>query len=381
MDFSFNEEQNLLRDSVRKFVEKSYSFEQRRALSKSELGFSRDNWRAFAELGWTAIPFCEADGGLGGKAVDTMIVVEELGKGLVLEPYFATVVFAGGLLRRGGDALRAKHLPGLIGGETLAAVAYAEVDSRFDLHNVATTAKREGSGFVLDGKKIGVIAGPSADLLIVSARTSGGGQDKSGITLFAVDAKSAGVSRKDYRTVDGLRASDVTLSKVKVDASSVIGEVDAIDNGLAILEAGVDEAIIALGAEAMGVMEVLFKSTLDYIKERKQFGVPIGSFQALQHRMVDVFIEYEQAKSMAYMAAMTQDAANSSSELAKAAAALKVQLGKSGRVVGQQAIQLHGGMGMTEELAVSHYFKRMTIIDLMFGNADHHLGRYVALSA
>ena len=374
MDFSLSDEQVLLRDSVRRFVEKDYEFEKRRALLKSELGFSRQNVQRFAELGWTSIPFAEADGGLGGSAVDTMVVLEELGRGLVLEPYFTSIVFAGGFLRRASAKLRERLIPGLIAGETLAAVAYAELDARFELFHVGTRAKRVGGGFVLDGKKIAVLGGPSADVLIVSARTAGDTREQDGITLFAVDAKAKGVRRTDYRTVDGLRGSDVVFEGVSVSVDDVIGEVDG---GLPLLNAVTDEAIVALGAEALGIMDVLYRSTLAYVKERKQFGVPIGSFQVLQHRLVDVFIECEQFKSMVYMATMTRDA---SGDVGKAAAALKVQLGKSGRVVGQSAIQLHGGMGMTDELPVSHFFKRLTMLDLMLGNADHHLGRYVALS-
>lgn len=375
MDFSFSEEQNLLRDSVKKFVEKDYAFETRRALLKSDLGFSREHWKGFAELGWTALPFSEADGGLGGKAVDTMIVLEELGKGLVLEPYLPTVVFAGGLLRRAGDALRQRYLPGLIGGDAIAAVAYAESDSRYDLARVSTSAKRDGSGYVLNGKKITVLAGHAADLLIVSARTSGGASERAGITLFAVDAKTPGVERVNFPTVDGLRAAHVTLKNVKVGADQIVGE---LDHGLPLLEAVSDEAIVGLGAEATGIMEVLYKSTVAYCKERKQFGVPIAAFQVLQHRMVDMFMEYEQFKSMMYMATMTQDAKRN---LPKAASGLKVMLGRSGRFVGQAAIQNHGGMGMTEELAVSHFFKRLTMIELTLGNADFHLERYRTLPA
>lgn len=374
MDFSFNQEQTLLRESVKKFVEKDYGFETRKSIMKSELGFSREAWKNMAELGWTAIPFSEADGALGGKAVDSMIVLEELGKGLTLEPYFATVIFAGGFLRRASAALKEKYLEKLIGGDLIAAVAYAEQDSRFDLFHVGTTAKKDGAGYVLDGKKIAVIAGHAADLLVVSARTSGGARDKSGITLFAVDANSAGITRSAYRTVDGLRGCDVALSGVKVSADSVIGEVD---KGLALLEAVSDEAIIALGAEAMGIMEVMYKSTVAYTKERKQFGVPIGSFQVLQHRMVDQFMEYEQARSMVYWATMMLD---KGTDVAKAASSLKVQLGKSGRFIGHAAIQNHGGMGMTEELPVSHFFKRMTMIDLMLGNVDHHLDRLTSVA-
>jgi alkylation response protein AidB-like acyl-CoA dehydrogenase len=373
MDFTFTEEQDLLRDSVRKFVEKDYSFVARGNLLKSELGFSRDHWRSFAELGWTALPFSEADGGLGGKAVDTMIVLEELGKGLVLEPYLSTVVFAGGVLRSASSALRERYLPGLIGGELLAAVAYAEPDSRFNLEHVTSAAKRDGNAYVLNGVKLAVIGGHAADLLIVSARTQGAPTDRSGITLFAVDARSVGLDRKNYVTVDGLRASNVILSNVRVPADAVIGEVD---QGLALLENASDETILGLGAEAVGVMQVMHESTVTYSKERKQFGVPIGSFQVLQHRMVDMFMEFEQAKSMVYMATMTRDAGR---PFAKAASGLKVTLGRAGRVIGQGAIQTHGGMGMTDELAVSHYFKRMTMIDMMLGNADYHLDRYRSL--
>jgi len=375
MDFDFTDEQNMLRDSVRKFVQKSYPIDARRALLKSELGFSRDNWKSFAELGWTALPFSEEDGGLGGSAIDTMIILEELAKGLVLEPYLATVVYAGGLLRRAGDAVRKQHLAGIIEGTTIATVAHAEPESRFDLSRVATTAKKDGSGYVLDGRKVAVLAGHAADLVIVPARTSGNVGDKSGITLFVVDGKSSGLSRRGYPTVDGLRVADLTLAGVKVAADQIIGEVD---QGFTLLDQATDEAIVALGAEAVGVMEVLYKSTVEYTKERKQFGVPISSFQVLQHRMVDQFMHYEQAKSLLYQATMTQAAGR---PLGRAASGLKVQLGRSGRFVGQAAIQNHGGMGMTEELAVSHFFKRISTIDLLFGNSEYHLDRYTALSA
>ncbi|HKU42357.1 MAG TPA: acyl-CoA dehydrogenase family protein [Polyangiales bacterium] len=373
MDFLFTDEQNLLRDSVRKFVEKDYGFETRRGLLKSELGYSKDNWRSMAELGWTALPFSEADGGLGGKAVDTMIVLEEFGKGLVLEPYLPSIVFAGGLLRRAGDAVKQRFLPSLIGGETTAAVAYAEPESRFELAQVATSAKRDGDGFVLNGKKIAVFAGHAADVLVVSARTAGARGERSGITLFAIDAKAPGVQRQAYATVDGLRAANVSLEGVKVGKDQIVGE---LDSGLALLEAVSDEVIIALAAEATGIMEVLYKSTVAYTKERKQFGVPIASFQVLQHRMVDQFMEYEQFKSLMYWATMCQDAQR---EVSKAASSLKIMLSRSGKLVGQAAIQNHGGMGMTEELAVSHYFKRLTMIDLTLGNGDYHLDRYRAL--
>ena len=375
MDFSFTEEQDLLRDSVRKLVEKSYSFSARTALLKSDLGFSRSIWKSYAELGWTALPFSEEDGGLGGKAVDTMVVLEELGKGLVLEPYLTSVIFAGGLLKQASAAVRSRYLPSLIEGTLIAAVAYAEPESRFDLARVGTTAKRQGDGYVLTGQKIAVIGGPAADLFIVSARTSGNAGDRQGITLFAVDGKSAGLSKIDYLTVDGLRGSNLSFENLKLGSEQIIGEAD---KGFALLERASDETIIALGAETLGVLEVLFKSTVAYTKERKQFGVPIAAFQVLQHRMVDMYSEYELSKSMLYMATMTLDAGK---PIAKAASALKVQLGKSGRFISQAAIQNHGGMGMTEELPVSHYFKRATMLDLTLGNADYHLDRYRSLEA
>jgi len=373
MDFNFSEEQNLLRDSVRKFVEKNYAWDKRKSLLESELGFSRENWQSFVELGWTALPFSEADGGIGGKALDTMIVLEELGKGLVLEPFLSSVIFAGGILRRADAAVKAKHLPKLINGESIYTVAYAEHGSRFDLFHVETTAKAQGKEYVLTGKKLAVLAGNAADVLIVSARTSGGTRDRNGITLFAVDTKQAGVQRVGYRTVDGLHAANVVFEGVKLSEADIVG---TLDQGLPLLENAADETIVGLGAEAMGVMEVLFKSTVQYTKERKQFGVPIGSFQVLQHRMVDMFMEYEQSKSMVYLATVAQDTGK---DLPKTAAALKVQLGRSGRQIGQAAIQNHGGMGMTDELPVSHYFKRITLIDLTLGNADYHLDRYRSL--
>jgi alkylation response protein AidB-like acyl-CoA dehydrogenase len=370
MDFSFTQEQDLLRDSVRKFIEKDYSFSARNALLKSELGFSKTHWRNFAELGWTSLPFSEEDGGMGGSPVDTMVLLEELGKGLVLEPYLTSIIFAGGILRRASAETRGRYLPSLIGGEISAAVAYAEPESRFDLGNVSTTAKRDGAGYVLNGTKLSVFGGHAADLLIVSARTDGNATDRAGITLFAVDAKASGVSRVSYPTVDGQRAANLTLANVKVGADQIVGE---LGQGLALLEHAADETIIGLGAEAVGIMDVMVKQTVAYTKERKQFGVPISVFQVLQHRMVDMFMEQEQSKSMVYMATMTHEAGR---PIAKAASALKVQIGRSGRFVSQAAIQNHGGMGMTEELAISHYFKRLTMIDLTLGNGDHHLERY-----
>lgn len=377
MDFSFSEEQELLRDSVVRFVRENYSFDKRHALALSDLGFSVETWNLFAELGWLALPFSEEDGGLDGATADTMIVMEELGKGLVLEPYLATIILAGGVLRRAASpAQRQAVLPGVIGGETQLALAYVEGQGRYNLADVTTTAKAAGDGYVIDGHKGVVLNGPAANILIVSARTSGGQRDGNGITLFLVDANAPGVTRRNYPTQDGGRASDIEFSGVKVSADAVIGQAG---DGLKVLEDSIDEAIVAIGAEAVGAMTALHRATVEYASTRVQFGVPIGKFQVLQHRMVEMFMECEQSKSLLYRAAMTMD--NKGVETARTISALKVQIGKSGRFVGQQAVQIHGGMGMTDELNVGHYFKRLTMINTLFGNIDHHLRRFAALDS
>ena len=375
MDFSFSEEQELLRDSVVRFVRENYTFDKRHALALSDDGFSKEHWALFAELGWLAMPFAEDDGGLGGSAVDTMIIMEELGKGLVLEPFLATIVLAGGALRRAANAVqREAILPGVISGETQLALAYAEGQGRYNLADVMTTAKADGDGYVIDGNKAVVLNGPAADTLIVSARTSGDQRDSDGITLFVVDANSDGVTRRDYPTQDGGRASDIEFSGVRVSADAVLGDVGT---GLAVLENTLDETIIAVGAEAVGGMTALHAATVEYASTRVQFGVPIGKFQVLQHRMVEMFMECEQSKSMLFRAAMTM--IGGGTETARTVSALKVQIGKSGRFVGQEAVQIHGGMGMTDELNVGHYFKRLTMINTLFGNIDHHMRRFAAL--
>ncbi len=373
MDFSFTEEQTLLEESVGRFIQNDYDFEDRQKLVKSEQGFSADNWSTFAELGWLGVPFDEADGGFGGGAVESMLMMENFGKGLVVEPYLATVVLAGGAIKYGGSAdQKTKHLPGIVDGSTQAALAYAEPQGRFNLADLVTTAKKDGDGYVIEGYKAVVLNGPAANLLVVTARTSGDQRDEDGVSLFLVPADAEGVSRRDYPTVDGLRASEVTLSGVKVDADALLGDEG---QGLAIVERVVDEGIMAVGAEAVGCMEVLYKDTVEYCKTREQFGQPIGKFQVLQHRMVDMFMEHEQSKSLMYMAAMRLDEGYGP-DAQKAVSAFKVQVGKSGRFVGQNAVQLHGGMGMTDELNIGHYFKRLTIIDTLFGNTDYHLKRF-----
>ena len=372
MDFSFTEEQNLLRNSVQKFVQNDYSFEARRAIIKSDAGWKRENWMKFAELGLLGASFTEEQGGLGGGPLETMIIMEEFGRGLVVEPFVSTVVLGGGFLRHGGNkALQEKLIPEVIEGKRVLAFAFAEPQGRYNLADLTVTAKKSGVGYTLNGHKAVVVGGPWADTLIVTARTAGGQRDAKGVTVFVVDKKAKGVSCRDYPTVDGMRASEVTFENVALGADAVVGQVD---NGLTLIERVVDEGIAALSAEAIGAMKVLNDTTVEYCKTRKQFGVPIGKFQVLQHRMVDMFMNYEQSVSITYMVTLKLDGTDE--ERRKAASAAKVQIGKAGRFIGQQAVQLHGGMGMTDELNVGHYFKRLTIIDTMFGNVDHHLKRY-----
>lgn len=376
MDFSFSDEQMLLSDSVEKFVQNDYSFESRQKLVQTEMGFSADNWRTFAQLGWLGIPFTEADGGFGGSAVDTMILMEQFGKGLIVEPFLASVILAGGALKSAGNkAQKEAWLPDLIGGSRQAALAFAEPQGRFNLADLTTTGRADGDGYRLNGHKCVVLNGPAADFFVVSARTSGEQRDLEGVSLFIVAADAPGVGRRDYPTVDAFRASEVTFDDVALDADALLGP---LGGGYPLLEQVIDEGILAVGAEAVGCMEVLYKATVAYCKTREQFGQPIGKFQVLQHRMVDMFMEHEQSKSLMYMAAMRMDEGYND-EARKAVSAFKVQVGKSGRFVAQGAVQLHGGMGMTDELSVGHYFKRLTAIDTLFGNVDFHLKRYGAL--
>ncbi len=377
MDFSFSEEQNLLQDSVQRFISNSYTFEERQKLIQTEEGFNRENWSMFAELGWLGLPFSEEDGGYGGTPIETMIMLEEFGKGLVVEPFVSTIVLAGRIIADGGtQEMKEAVLAKIIAGSKLAALAFVEPQARFNLADVTTTATDGGAGFVINGFKGVVIGGPSADLLVVPARTGGEQKDESGISIFLLDANAKGVSRRDYPTVDGLRASEITFDNVSVDKGAVIGE---IGGGYSLLQKCIDHAILAVGAEAVGAMEALYKTTVEYCKVREQFGQPIGKFQVLQHRMVDMFIEHEQSKSLLYMAAMRLDEGYGAAAR-KAVSALKVQVGKGGKFVGQNAVQLHGGMGMTDELNVGHYFKRLTTIETLFGNVDFHLKKYASIS-
>jgi len=376
MDFSFTEEQTLLQDSVQRFIQNDYGFEQRQKLVRSEDGFSREHWRTFAELGWLGVPFPEDAGGFGGGPVESMIMFEEFGKGLVVEPFLASVVLAGGALKLAGSAdQQAEYLAGVIDGSRQGALAFVEPQARFNLADVTTRAEQRGDGYAITGAKAVVLNGPAADFLVVPARTGGDQRDAEGITLFLVPADAKGIDRRDYPTVDAFRASELVFDGVEVGAEAVLGEVGG---GLPVLEQVIDEGILAVGSEAVGCMEVLYKTTVEYCKTREQFGQPIGKFQVLQHRMVDMFMEHEQAKSLMVMAAMRLEEGYGPTAQ-KAVSAFKVQVGKSGRFVGQNAVQLHGGMGMTEELAVGHYFKRLTTIDTLFGNVDHHLKRFGSL--
>jgi pimeloyl-CoA dehydrogenase small subunit len=375
MDFSFTEEQSMLRDTVASYLADHYSFEKRRAALSKEPGWSPAVWKAFAEeLGILGAPFSEEMGGLGGGVVENMIVMEEMGKALVVEPYLGTVVIAGGFLKHSGHAKAAELIGQIIAGEAIFAFAYAEPQGRYNLADLVTTAKKDGAGYVLNGHKAVVIGAPYATHLIVTARTSGGQRDASGVSVFIVPREAKGVSTRDYPTVDGFRASEVTLENVAVGADALIG---AEGKGLPLVEKVVDEAIAATCAEACGVLRKLHEGTLEYTKQRKQFGQPISTFQVLQHRMVDMFIQLEQSISMTYMATIKL---GDDAERSKAASAAKVQIGKACRFVGQNAIQLHGGMGMTDEMAIGHYFKRATMIESAFGSTDHHLGRYETLS-
>ncbi|WP_460450831.1 acyl-CoA dehydrogenase family protein [Alsobacter sp. SYSU BS001988] len=372
MDFDLTEEQRMLKDSVGRLLADAYDFDARRRIVDSDPGFSPAVWAQFAELGLLGLPFAEEDGGFGGGPVETMILMEAFGRALVVEPYLATVVLAGGLIRHAGSAeQKAAHLPAIAAGELRMAFAHAERQARYDLFDVATTATRDGAGWRLDGQKGLVLHGDGADRLIVSARTAGSPRDRDGIGLFLVDADAPGVSRRGYPTQDGQRAAEIALSGVHVPAVAAIGDPGA---ALPLIERVTDEAIAALCAEAVGCMEEMQAITVDYLKTRQQFGTTIGSFQALQHRAAEMVVALEQARSMAMFATMTA-ASPDPAERAAAVAGAKVQIGRSGRFVGQQAIQLHGGVGMTMEYKIGHYFKRMTMIDTLFGDADHHLSR------
>ncbi len=373
MDLSYTEEQILLRDSVQKFIDDNYDISERNKLTTTDEGFSRENWQQFAELGWLALPFSEEDGGIGGSPVDTMVMMEEFGKGLVVEPFLPTIVMAGTAISEGGsEELKSSLLPGIIDGSTIATFAYAEQQAHHNLNDIVTTAKKDGDFFLINGTKSVVLNALSADQLVVTTRTSGAQSDSAGVSVFIVDASTDGISRQDYPTVDGLRASEVTFKDVKVPASNILGEVDG---GFPLVQKTANRAILALAAEATGAMEVLYQDTIAYTKQREQFDHPLSEFQVLKHRMTEMFMEYSLAKSLCMKATMLES--QGSEETQRTIHALKYLIGKSSRFIAQNAVQLHGGMGMTEELRVAHYFKRLTIIDSQFGNTDHHLTAFV----
>jgi len=377
VDFNFTEEQQMVRDGLSRLVRESYDIETRRGVVASESGWRPEIWAQLAELGILGMPFSEADGGFGGGPIDAMVVMEEFGKGLVVEPFVPTVVCAGGFFKHAGtDAQKEEHIGGIVSGENVYAFAYAEPRGRYDLADLSTTAKKDGSGYVLNGHKAVVIGAPWATHLVVTARTSGDQRDKQGVSVFVVEKGADGVVTRDYPTVDGRRASEVYFENASVPAEALIGDEG---NALPLIERVTDEAIAAQCAEACGAMKVANAMTLEYSKQRKQFGVPIGKFQVLQHRMADMFTEYEQSVSMTYLATLKLDEDERSRKLAVSAA--KVRVGQAAHHIGRDAIQIHGGMGMTDEMAIGHYFKRLTIFDSEFGNIDHHMKRHVALSA
>jgi pimeloyl-CoA dehydrogenase small subunit len=372
MDFDLSEEQRLLKESVDGLLTDAYDFDARKKYMKEKGGWSKAVWSKLAEQGLLGLPFAESDGGFGAGAVETMIVMEALGKALVLEPYLATVVIGGGFLRHGGSAVQKNtHIEGIIDGSKTLAFAQLEKNSRYDLGDVATSAKKKGQGWVIDGEKFVVVNGENADTLIVTARTKGGQRDRTGVGVFLVPANARGVAKKGYPTQDGLHAADITLTGVEVSSDAAIGDPE---NALALVERVVDEARTAMCAEAVGAMDESLKTTVEYLKTRKQFGVAIGSFQSLQHRAADMFVAVEQARSMSMFATMATDF-DDPKERSKAVAAAKVQIGKSGKFVGQQSIQLHGGIGMTQEAKIGHYFKRLSMIENTYGDTDFHLRR------
>ena len=372
MDFEFSDEQRMLKDSIDRLIRPAYDdLGKRRATSAGEPGFSEELWAKYAEIGILALPFSEEDGGFGGGPVETMIVMEAIGAGLALEPYLATVVIGGNLLRLGGSAeQRAELIPSIADGSLRLAFAHVEKQARYDLFDVKTHARKTEGGYILEGGKSVVVHGDSAGKLIVSARTSSAShRDRHGVTLFLVDADAPGVSRRGFPTQDGMRGAAVSLAGVEVPQSAVLGQVD---HGGELIAQVTDIAIAAVCSEAVGAMTALHALTLDYLKTRKQFGVPIGSFQVLQHKAVDMFTALEQARSMEFFAAMMAGTDDARARRAAISAA-KVQVNNSAKFIGQTSTQLHGGIGCTMEYRAGHYFKRLTMIEGLFGDTAHHM--------
>jgi alkylation response protein AidB-like acyl-CoA dehydrogenase len=373
MNFDYSEEQQLLADTLRRYLSNDYSFETRARIVASPSGWSESVWAALAEMGILGVPYAEEYGGYAGTTVDMMVVMEALGEALVVEPYLATVGIGGRLVARGGSPSQRKRiLPGVVQGTHRLAFAHTERGARYSLQSVGTRARRAGAGWVLEGEKRAVLHGGGADTLVVSARTAGGDTDPGGISLFLVERDTPGVTVKEYRTIDELRGADVWFSEARVPEEALLGAEGA---GLGLIEDVTDYGIALLAAEAVGAMRSANEATLEYIKTRRQFGVPIGSFQVLQHRMVDMTISYEQARSMACLACVKVDTAEAA-ERRRVASAVKIKIADACRHVSQEAVQLHGGMGMTEELKVSHTFRRLTMIAQTFGDAEHHLERF-----
>ena len=378
MNFSLNEEQRLLKDSAERFVRENCSLDRRRAIVASEPGYSERSWCQMAELGWLGVNVSEDYGGTGGGAVECMVLMESFGTGLVVEPYFPSVVLGANLVTMAGsEAQMQALLPAVVAGELKLSFAWVETQSGYDLFDVRTTSERGDGGYVINGAKSVVLGAASADRIIVSARTSGEPRDRAGLGLFLVDRGASGVTLRDYRTVDGLRAAEVTFENVTVEDSAVLGDPR---DALPVIEAVAERAVAALCAEAVGVIDVIVRDTAEYLKTRRQFGRPIGAFQVLQHQFTDMLMASEEARSMTYVATLRLEDRDANLR-AKAISGAKHLVGRHGRLIGQRAIQLHGGMGMTEELSVGHYFKRLTMIDVMLGDEAYHLKRYAALAA
>jgi len=372
MDFDLSDDQRLLQDSVTRLMADRYTFDTRKEFLKHPSGWSPDIWDRYAELGLLGLPFAEQHGGFGGGPVEVMLVMQQLGRALALEPYLATIVLAGTAVRlAGSDAQQSAIFPKIAEGRMKLAFAHGERQARYDITDVLTTAKRNAGGWVLDGAKSVVLHGDSADELVISARTAGERDAAAGITLFLVDASAPGVARRGYALRDESRAAEVSLTGVHVPDADVLGEVG---NGLPIIEQVIEAGIAAMGAEAVGAMEVLHEMTLDYSRTREQFGRPIGQNQVVQHRLADMLMSLEQGRSMTMLATMSvtePDATQRARDMSMA----KVGYGQAARFVSQQAIQLHGGIGMTEELAVGHYFRRCMVIEHTFGDTAFHLAR------
>ena len=374
MNFTHTEDRRMLADSLDRYVAEQYSLETRHQISQSAQGYSPGQWAKFAELGVIGALFTEAQGGFGGDGFDIAVVFESLGRGLVVEPFLASAVLAGSALAHAGNDAQQALLAGLIDGSHIATLAHEEADAHYELKRVSTRAVRDGDHFVIDGAKAVVALGDQAQTVVVSARTSGALDSEDGISLFVVPSGTAGVSLRAYPNIDGTRAAEITFTQVRVPASALLG---AEGQGLATLEHAVGRGILALCAESLGAMEVAKKQTIEYLQTRKQFGKPIGSFQALQHRMADVLLEIEQARSAVVNAAAALQADRSTRERALSAA--KYSIGRIGTLVAEECIQLHGGIGMTWELAMPHYAKRLVMIDHQLGDEDHHLARFIAL--